>query len=207
MRLARPTPRSTARGASSRTPNRSTHVPCLSSDAALRYSHLSRLPSSGNNSLTSTDGDRIATSKRGMPPQSTRGNRFRSTITRRTTRRGPAGRRDPPLSVWIRPEPLQELARVLTRLGAIRIVGPQDPLLLTELARVASVGGAGAGLGNLLILSHTSPSRDCVLFVGQGSHVIVSRVRPTRQVLRVALAGYKVRVGGTTTCAWPSATA
>src|SRR3954447_13542806 len=59
----------------------------LTSDAALRESRLSRLPSSGNRSLTNTDGGRITTSRLGMRPTSPRDGSFRSTDTKRTTRR------------------------------------------------------------------------------------------------------------------------
>src|SRR5215216_1962019 len=59
----------------------------LTSDAALRESRLSRLPSSGNSSLTNTDGGRITTSKLGMRPSSPATGDFRSTDTRRATSR------------------------------------------------------------------------------------------------------------------------
>src|SRR5215216_146195 len=57
----------------------------LTSDAALRESRLSRLPSSGNSSLTNTDGGRITTSKLRMRPSSPTSHDFRSTDTRRAT--------------------------------------------------------------------------------------------------------------------------
>src|SRR5829696_7421623 len=57
----------------------------LTSEAALRDNRLSRLPSSGSNSRTNTDGGRIHTSKSGMRPGSTPTSRFRSIDTRRST--------------------------------------------------------------------------------------------------------------------------
>src|SRR5215207_9790933 len=57
----------------------------LASDAALRDSRLSRLPSSGNNSRTNTDGGRIQTSRSGMRPSSTSITGSRSINTRRST--------------------------------------------------------------------------------------------------------------------------
>ncbi len=57
----------------------------LTSEDALRESRLSRLPRSGNSSLTNTDAGRIATSKLEMRPSSPRSGDFRSTDTRRAS--------------------------------------------------------------------------------------------------------------------------
>src|SRR5829696_3234980 len=91
----------------------------LTSDAALRESRLSRLPSSGNSSLTNTDGGRITTSKLRMRPSSPTSHDFRSTDTRRATSPKDQELAELTPALWTTDENQRAAATLLTEFGLV----------------------------------------------------------------------------------------